>query len=424
MPAKEGLQKLWQEYASALGERAEGAQTQPIQKLSLRGERLTCALSQAEFAEGLALECAQLKLQQREARLELRALRGRGESFWARVSQLHAEATEQLCELSLARQARMREVEVECLQPLTACNAELRLTLSTQRAEHEQRCVRLRRLREEMEGDLAWRVFCHRLEHEQLGAVLLSPLPHEQVQVIDSVVLGQTQASMPKGESTCWRVVRAASLSIARGAPSDAAAAADQPASSATQPLSARATRTLGGLLCSQLCSSREELHAVLEKMVGSVLGGKEAREGGRGDGEGGKEGGGRWSNVRQLVKTANLRSDLTSKSAGGAAWCGLERLPLSTRTARAARAARIARPTCSTASQRTCDPARTGRLDRSRAAAAQVRARPLFPINMGLRSLTLSWLQPTTKPQVGIGLVCANPRRMFLGSWAEHRSG
>ena len=287
---KDVLGKLWEQYATALGDRIVDASTGRSRKLSLRGERLVCALSQAELAERLTLECAKLQLEQREARLSLQGLRSRGDSFWARVAQLHTESTQQLHELTLTRQLRLKEIEVDCLQPLTACNAELRISLGAKRTEHEERMVRLSRRREETEGDLVWRVFCHSLEHEQSNTISVTPLHHDHVQVLDAVVVGQMEASLPTGESTTWRVVRAASLTVPKAASSaqgplpsavsgTSSSGACPPGSPSTQPTSARATRNLSGLVCSELIVSRDELHGLLEKMTAAVVNGKEGED-------------------------------------------------------------------------------------------------------------------------------------------------
>eukprot|EP00966_Prymnesium_polylepis_P009371 215866-Prymnesium_polylepis.1 len=116
-----GLSKLYEQYAAALGERivAAGEEEGASLSLSLRGERLLCALGQAEHAEALALEVAALQLAVRESRLRLQSVRTRAESFWAKAAALQDDSAVQLEELRLARRMRLSEIESDLLQPLT-----------------------------------------------------------------------------------------------------------------------------------------------------------------------------------------------------------------------------------------------------------------------------------------------------------------
>lgn len=210
-----------------------------------------CPVTDAE--EETLIEREVLAHALRRSRLQLATLESRSGTFWSRVSSQDAQ-DDLWMEAQQHVWAEQRGVyEQACLQPLSTCIAELRRWQGVQRAAHERKCAQVKVRSEVEDGNLQWAIFCARLAHDSNGAVGATPLTPEQTRVCDAAVAAQLQPQTRKTrDPRTLSVVRAALVSV-----SDA------------KPLSARSTR---GLVCSELCQSREQLDRMLSRVIAGVI--------------------------------------------------------------------------------------------------------------------------------------------------------
>ncbi|KAL1528344.1 hypothetical protein AB1Y20_009698 [Prymnesium parvum] len=271
--------RLWEQYAEALGGRIElAADPRRRGALRLRGGRLRCALQHAEHAEVLSLEAAALQAAVRESRATLRGARARSEAFWTQARRLEAEGRLRFEELVLARQERRRAAEREAGQALSACHAALRLALGAARRAHEARCVAQRERREETQSDVAWRIFCARVEHEQ-PALAVTPLPADQLHALQPAL-----HHPPVGGAAGRRAPRrAAAIAAARagerGGQPPPAVSRQPSLDGGGAAVSARSTRAWGSLTCTEACATREELDGLLLRLCAGAASREPASE-------------------------------------------------------------------------------------------------------------------------------------------------
>lgn len=207
------------------------------------------------------MEREALLVQLQRSKTGLRTSKTRCKTFWDRVAaqeesdKLRMEAQQQVW-------AEHRDShEQACLHPLSTCIAELRRWQGVQRAAHERKCIQIRSQCEHEEGNLQWAIFCARLAHDSFGALSAAPLSAEQVRVCDAAAAAnlqpRTKSAKENGSSRAFTVLRAAAISVARGA------------ASASGMVSARSTR---GLACSELCQTREHLEHLLSRALSGAL--------------------------------------------------------------------------------------------------------------------------------------------------------
>ena len=124
----------------------------------------------------------------RRAKLQLHAHRERSARFWSRAEAVQSDDEARLrAQRQLWAQHRAQR-ELEGQQLLSALALELRRWHSDARAAHERTCAALRCRRDEVDGDLQWRVYCARLSHEAREQVRVLPLRGDQAKLCDSAL--------------------------------------------------------------------------------------------------------------------------------------------------------------------------------------------------------------------------------------------
>ena len=174
-----------------------------------------------------------------------------------------------------------------CLQPLSACVAELRRWQGVQRADHERKCTKIREYHEHEEGSLQWAIFCARLTHDSLGALTATPLAAEQVRVCDvaanayfqprtKIYKEGTEMRTGLGEHTGIGEQIGQALGPAEPGPGPKRTCTVRRAAAinavGTLGMSAASARSTRGLICSELSQTRKQFEHLLSRVMSTMV--------------------------------------------------------------------------------------------------------------------------------------------------------
>ena len=330
-----------------------------------------------EMEMELQLEEDALRLAIRAARQRRSATRQRAATFWDRVHARQEEDDLWLEAQKLVWAEQRGMLEQACLEPLGTIASELRRFQAEQRAAHDRKCAQVKARQEVEQGNLHWALFCARLAHDSFGALSAVPLTTEQVRACDAAVQHQLQPRAKAKDPRAFTVLRAAAISLASG----------------TGGISARSTR---GLVCSELCQTREHLDGLLMRLLSTVLASAEGVGTGAGAGAGA-------SSAAGVGMNAPGQATSVPTPAAAAAAAAMPGSP-----------ARMRGGTGNSASgngSATTSAARSAHLGSGRCAAAVAAGKPaefqislpgkrmpLFPRSMRLSSDCLGWLHATER--------------------------
>ena len=214
---------------------------------------VTDEIPPSELEMELQLEEDALRLAIRAAKQRESAMRQRAKALWDRVDARQVEYDMWLEAQQVVWAEQRARLEQACLEPLGTIACELRRYQAQQHAAHDRKCAQVKARQEIEQGNLQWSIFCARLAHDSFGALTAAPLTTEQVRVCDAAVQHQLQPRAKAKDPRAFTVLRAAAISLASG----------------TGGISARSTR---GLVCSELCQTREHLDGLLMRLISTVL--------------------------------------------------------------------------------------------------------------------------------------------------------
>ena len=289
------------------------------------------------------LQCTKIALQR--SKLHIARLHCRRDSFWLQPRRRVKEEDVRFAAQHQIWKQHCATQEHSCHQPMSICMAELRRWQGVQRAAHEQKCLQLRIRRDAEEGDLQWRIFCARLEHDSHGLLSVAPLSSEQTRYCHMAASSQLQPRAKAKDPRMYTVVRAAAIGATR-----------LPNGGAMGPASARATR---GLVCGELCQSVTQLGFLLTRLFSAMT-------------NDGSPTTASTSTTTGVILPSATKSRTTGVRPQGTSHGGARNTPGSNRTERSS-------------SVDVPDSTITGTLEKRL---------PLFPMSMRLSSDCLSWLQ------------------------------
>lgn len=207
-------------------------------------------------AESFSLEESGLHHLTWRARAQLERTRARESTLRLRVRRdVAADALWLTAQGQLLVQQRALD-EQASLQQLAICLADLRRWHDIRRTLHDRACTHLRRRRDGVQGNLHWRVFCARLEHDTHRTLAAEPLSGEQLRACKLVF----QQQLPS---------RAISHEGSRQQDVERAAVVSETTSGGSA--SPRTARSLRGLICDDFCNTHGQFELMLRRACATV---------------------------------------------------------------------------------------------------------------------------------------------------------